>query len=292
MIRNPKPITTPTMTAVDFRIFIQHATVEDIDKFLELASTTRDGRNLALFWERAYDRGYAEGREDVLGEELELGTQELERKWMLQGQAVGYEEGYKKGKEDLDVKAIRTAAFEKGCCVGEVKERSLWEKGGHRLTRKCTTANLTPTSDVSVQSETLPSPLLVSSSAQTEALLTLPDSSPVPISEPPIPATVDLAPFIWADDTFSTLPIIPSKLPRDLSSLRSSTKNPFASLRRRHHYPKRPQIFSSCRHTYLYPTHPTLHHTPPLPNYPLDWHCDPCLFELSRVLRTLGWSHP
>jgi len=30
-----------------------------------LVSTTQDGRNLALFWERAYDRGYVEGREDA-----------------------------------------------------------------------------------------------------------------------------------------------------------------------------------------------------------------------------------
>lgn len=89
MTRNLKSTTTPAISAVDFRTFIQRANLEDIDKFLELASTTHDGRNLALLWERAYDRGYGEGREDVLGEELELGTQALEHKWMLRGRAVG-----------------------------------------------------------------------------------------------------------------------------------------------------------------------------------------------------------
>jgi len=69
------------VAAVDFRTFIQHAKLDDIEKFLMLVSTTQDGRNLALFWERAYDQGYVEGREDVLSEELDLATQEHEHEW-------------------------------------------------------------------------------------------------------------------------------------------------------------------------------------------------------------------
>ena len=115
--------------------------------------------------------------------------------------------------------------------------------------------------------------------------------SSVPISESSIPATIVSTPFNWADDAIllPTIPTaIPPKMPRDLSSLRSSSKNPFSSLRRRHHYSKRPQFFSSQHYTQFHPTHPPLHQTPP---FPLDWHRDPRLFELSRVLRSLGWSH-
>jgi flagellar biosynthesis/type III secretory pathway protein FliH len=73
---------------------------------------------LAFFWEQAYNRGYTEGREDVLSEDLDLAAQELEYECMQHGWAVGYEEGYKKGKEDsfqdIDIKAACTATFEEG----------------------------------------------------------------------------------------------------------------------------------------------------------------------------------
>jgi len=118
MVSDLKPTTTATISAIDFRTFIQHAKLEDIEKFLKLTSTTHDGRNLALFWERAYDWGYVEGREDVLSKELDLATQEHEHKWMQHGWAVGYKEGYKKGKEDSpqdrDIKAACIAAFKEG----------------------------------------------------------------------------------------------------------------------------------------------------------------------------------
>ena len=150
------------------------------------------------------------------------------------------------------------------------------------------------TATASVQTN---SPIIPQSSAlistQTEPTLlseNVSESSPVPISKSPIPANSDSAPFNWASDSIllSTLPMIPSNQPHDLSSLHSSSKNPFSSLHHRHHYSKCPQLFSSQRYTQFHPTHPPLHQTPP---FPLDWHCDPCLFELSHVLRSLGWSH-
>ena len=39
-----------------------------------------------------------------MSDELELGTQALEHKWMSRGQAVGYEEGYKRGRKSLMLK--------------------------------------------------------------------------------------------------------------------------------------------------------------------------------------------
>jgi hypothetical protein len=156
---------------------------------------------------------------------------------------------------------------------------------------------------ISVSIQTNPHVILPSSfasiSTQTEPPLpTIIHSesfkSPVFVLEPLIPTTISSTPFNWADDatSLSTIPTIPPKIPRDLSSLRSSSKNPFSSLCRRHHHSKRSKFLSSHRYTQFQPPHPPPHYTPPLLNNSLDWHRDPRLFELSRVLRTLGWSHP
>jgi hypothetical protein len=199
--------------------------------------------------------------------------------------------------------------------AGIQEERKRWESTRASLVNVATQTDSTTTASISIQTEPLlaPIPTTTTASVQTFSPYIPPSSaasistqteppfptvsesseSPVSISESTTPATIVSAPINWADDavSLSTIPTIPSKQPRDLSGLRSSSKNPFSSLRRRHHYSKRPQIFSSCRHTRSYPTHPPLHHTPPFHNNLLDWHRDPRLFELSRVLKTLGWSH-
>jgi hypothetical protein len=110
--------------------------------------------------------------------------------------------------------------------------------------------------------------------------------------------------FNWADDAagLPTVSTDPTKQPRDLSGLRSSSfsKNPFSSLQRRHQKfnKNKSHIFCSIPQHLCHHTFPSSHfllkphrYTPPSPNNPLDWHHDPRLFELSRVLRTLGWSH-
>ena len=183
---------------------------------------------------------------------------------------------------------------------GEEYSAGILEEQEHRESAHVSQVNVTTQTDpvitpISVQISLLnPSSSTATISTQTEPplpIITLPDSSPVPIFEPQIPATFDSAPFDWANDTsLSTLPLIVSKQSRDLSSLRSSSKNPFSSLRRRHHYLKHPKIISSHCYTQFHPTHSPFHHTPPLTN--LNWHHDPRLSELSRVLRSLGWSHP
>ena len=115
---------------------------------------------------------------------------------------------------------------------------------------------------------------------------------PLPIFKSPIPGIISSAPLNWADDaaSFSTIPTIPLKTPRDLSGLCSTSKNPFSSFRRCHRNSKHQQTVCSYQYTQPYPTCQPSHHSSPLTN--LDWHRDPCLFELSHVLRTLGWSHP
>ena len=109
--------------------------------------------------------------------------------------------------------------------------------------------------------------------------------------------------FYWADDAneLPTSSIEPTKCPRDLSSLCSSNflKNPFSSLQRRHRKfnKKRSHLFNSkhqyyCHH--IFPAHYShsqkLHHQfrPPL-SASLNWDQDPRLFDLSNILKALGW---
>ena len=222
IISDPNSTVTATISAVDFRTFIQHAKLDDIEKFLTLVSTTQDGRNLALFWERAYDRGYVEGREDVLSEELDLATQEHEHEWMQHGQAVGYKEGYKKGKEDSpqdhDIEAAHTAAFKEGL--------------------RASKANLRPTAKVGIQSC---APPMVSSSTQTSppSLVNVDMQTSVAMDSPS--PVLPVSCLDWAEDA-TLLPIAPllptpsvphQHAPRDFSGLHSSGLNPFSSLQRR-----------------------------------------------------------
>ena len=195
--------------------------------------------------------------------------------------------------------------FGEGFSAGIREERERWERVqvSKISVATQTVPTTTATSSISESTQTnfpcTPHSSSVSISTQTEPPIpTVSESIPIPIpsipiSEPPIPDTTSSAPFNWADDTssLSNLPLIISKQPRDLSSLRSSSKNPFSSLRRRHHFSKRQKTLSSHCYTQSYPTHPPLHHAPPLLTN-LDWHRDPRLLELSRVLRSLGWSHP
>jgi len=189
-------------------------------------------------------------------------------------------------------------AFEEGFSAGIREEQGRWESAQASKVNVNTQTDptITPSTSVQPKPPITPPPSTATISTQTEPLLPTISQSPelpVPISDTPIPAT-PLAPFNWADDaaSISTIPTIPPKMPRDLSSLRSSSKNPFSSLRRRYHHPKSQKAFSSHRYTQSYPTHRPIQHIPPLHTHPLDWHRDPRLFELSRVLRTLGWSHP
>jgi hypothetical protein len=275
-------------------------------------AATRSGTNAIQFTQfelskmlrQAFQQGSEQGYKSDLADAVEkLNTQ--------------YEDRHLEALNDFADRMQESSdnAFEEGFLVGTREERERQESArasqvnvstqmdtvttsisasvqtDHLVTSTSTTA----TASVQTNIPFIPSSSSASISTQTESQLptaTLSESSPILISEPPIPA-ISSAPFDWANDTFplSTLPLILPKQPRDLSSLRSSSKNPFSSLRRRHYYSKHPKNSPSCRYSQPYPTHQPIHHAPPLHNNLLDWHRDPRLFELSRVLRTLGWSH-
>lgn len=192
----------------------------------------------------------------------------------------GIEEGYKKGKEDFDVKNACSIAFEEGRRIGEANERSLWEKGGHHLTKKCT--NSPPTCNVGVQSEMLP---LISLSTQT---------SPPSLVNVNIQTSATMVSSLdWAEDATS-LPALPLP-PRDLSGLRSSKLNPFSSLQRRSknrigrtYRSRRCSLFNSFHPPHQISFSPFQQHSPKTYSH-LNWESDPRLSDLSRSLKALGW---
>jgi hypothetical protein len=246
--------------------------------------------------QEAYDRGYEHGMDEC---EAQLAS-------LQESLVAKYEKQHLSMLVDFGERCQELQE------AGIQEERERWESA--RLSKVNVTTQTDPatTSSIPVQTDSPITfiPTTTTTAVQTNPAIIPPTSSatistqtepPIPpVSESipfPIPATISSASFNWSDNAalLSTIPIIPPKLPRDLSSLRSSLKNPFSSLRRRHHHSKYPQKhILSNRYTQPYPTHQTyrpLHHTPPILSNSLDWHRDPRLFELSRVLRTLGWSH-
>ena len=324
---DPKPTAIAKISAINFRTFIQHAKLEDIEKFLKLASTTQDGRNLAFFWEQAYDRRYTEGRADVLREELDMASERLQNEWMLRGQDVGYEQGYKKGKEDclrdLNV-ATYTAAFEEGRRKGEENEKQLWEALGHMYDQRCMSQQPTrETISIGIQSELPYVPPMVSSPTQTSppSLVNIDTQTSVAMDSPP--PVLPVSRLDWAEDATS-LPIAPllstplapcQCAPCDFSGLHSSRPNPFGSLQRRSKQSHTQTAYRLCQKIpFTQPLHSRYQPSPlrppsslpkpqilrqasknePLVSSPsvLDWDQDPRLSDLSWALKALGWIRP
>ena len=111
--------------------------------------------------------------------------------------------------------------------------------------------------------------------------------------------------FSWAEDA-NSLPLLsttPSKHPRDLSCLRSSSTNPFSSLCRRRRKYKNSSYFSNfrfnpnCQHIlsnscyHISVSHTPCHSIRSHPPLSLDWDQDPRLADLSKALQALGWVH-
>jgi hypothetical protein len=307
-LSSPEPIPTPDINT------ITTFTVSYTPLLHPEPSATRSGTNaiqvtqfeLSKMLRQAFQQGSEQGYQVDLADAIkELNSQ--------------YEDRLSEASNDFTDRVQESSdnAFGEGFSAGIREERERWESRAPQVNVATQTNLATTTTSISVQTDNLvaftpkmetasvhphviPSTSSATISTQTEPPLPTVYSSesldsPVPISEPPIPATIIPKSFNWSDEAVSIIPTTPPKQPRDLSFLRSSSKNPFSSLRRRNHYSKHPQknIFLN-RYTQPYPAHqihPPLHHTPPFPSNSLDWHHDPRLFELSRVLRTLGWSH-
>ncbi|KAF8175350.1 hypothetical protein BJ912DRAFT_1075345 [Pholiota molesta] len=181
-----------------------------------------------------------------------------------------------------------------------------------------------PSVDFSMQTEPLEPERTLSVNCGMQTDMPEPPSSVASPQFLPIAvASSDPTPFVWSDEPSEVqillLPIVtPSSAPttstsfpnRDFSDLRSGM-NPWQSLQHRKGRDRRRSTQSlrqrgRQRPTYTTHTYPTMHYThipctpllnmpydpPPNPPAPLDWHVDPRLFELSHVLKTLGWVPP
>ena len=280
-----QPINSNTPVATfDFSFFIKNAKGTDIFRFLDAVSQTKEAQNLKLLFMRA----------------------------VSEGKKLGYEQGYKKGKEDclcdLDVDAAYTAAFEEGCCKGEEDEKWLWEMLRHTYNQRCMSQQPTPeTILIGVQSELPYVPPMVSSSTQTAPPflvdVNMQTSTAVDSPSPVLPVSH----LDWAEDV-TLLPIAPllptpsiprQHAPRDFSGLRSSKSNPFSSLQHRSQCFSHYSHQSHCRRSrFNFSSFHSPHHKSYKPSRShfytkmdshLNWESDPRLSDLSRSLKALGW---
>ena len=75
--------------------------MEDIKKFLKLANTTPEGKNLENLWRRAHAEGYEKGRKVAL-KDLETELKDKFREGIAKGMDLGCEQGYNVAKEAFD----------------------------------------------------------------------------------------------------------------------------------------------------------------------------------------------
>ena len=200
---------------------------------------------------------------------------------------------------------------------------------GHSQTCFTTASSLTATADAGTQVDlvallpprtntlvqTISANIQTSSTQTSPPLLVNVDMQTSVTMEPSPP----LSRLDWAEDATS-LPILPllpiSSVPRqcipcDFSGLRSSRPNPFGSLQRRSRTQIAPRhhqkiSFAQPLPSYYQPPLCPLSSLPkpwifpqalknaPLVSSPsvLDWDQDPCLLDLSRALKALGWICP
>jgi flagellar biosynthesis/type III secretory pathway protein FliH len=99
---------TPATSQLSFFDFITLATTEDIKKFLTLASTTPEGKNLENLWRRAHGEGYKKGKISLL-QDLEKKMEHKFEEGVDRGMDLGHEQGYTVAKEGFDgiIKALK-----------------------------------------------------------------------------------------------------------------------------------------------------------------------------------------
>lgn len=260
-----EPLSTDYSTS--FAMFISQAELSDIFFFFEAVGSSQESINLKIFWGRAFAEGKKVGKEE-----------EYNR---------GYNSGYNEGYSDACEKD-----YEAGLTAASVSTTEI----GTQITID---TPITVLSDQIIQTNSEPLPTAPALPDTTNSMVqTFPSSSASistqmePVLEPPIPATVALAPFSWADDV-ALLPtqVLPSsRPPRDLSGLRSLTSNPFSSLQRRSKHQKncRSRRRRSPSNFVFLPSHISFKSQFSSSSI-LDWESNPSLADLSHALKALGW---
>jgi hypothetical protein len=276
----PQSPTPPPSAAIDFETFIELCDLEDIHRFFDAVASKPEGRNLKLIWDRAFETGLDQGRN-----EERVKQDSRDREMYLQGKEKGIKEAEKTAKRaDFD-RCFHEVAR------GRAIEQLEWTSKGHGPHCLYPVAIL---SDQIIQTDpeppTPPTPATCDISTQT--------LEPPPLTA--LPQMTILPPLSWADDAAS-LPTqsLPSPLPpRDFSGLRSSSSNPFSSLQHRskrfyHHSHRSRRRHSHFNNSFHSPHHnlvkPFQSHFHTKTDSHLNWESDPRLSDLSRSLKALGW---
>lgn len=269
-------------TDFDITFFIEHAKYFDLIRFIDAILQTSTGRNVQLLWSRAVAYGEKNGVKKGFREGYDLGYNA--------GTSIGYNMGYDDG----------------ALVAPDPPDQNPPETPNVPTEPVPTSPTPAPqvqpaSSDQGVQTDTL-RPVPVDSSSQASTFPTAATSDH--LTEPPL--------LSWADD----IPPLPDILiqeplkapaPRDLSCLRSTSINPFSSIRYRSKRscgfknssdPPRQALyrhpFSRTRRVRQGPCKYAAERTntrpwPAPPPGDLNWEKDPRLADLSRVLVSLGW---
>jgi hypothetical protein len=282
----PQISATPPSTSIDFETFVELADLDDVLRFCDAVASTYEGRNLKLLWDRAFEAGLNQGRNE---------ERDFRDEMYLRGKACGIREA------EAATRRAEIDLFSHGIEKGRTEERTEWTSAGHGphcfspvailSDQVIQTNSEPPTTTVSVQTSTIHHH---DTSAQA--------SEPPP--SPSQPKKLCMVPLDWAEDAKS-LPITPLPpllhQPRDLSVLRSpSSSSPFSSLQHRskrfncHSYQPHRRFSHSHRFNSSYSPHrnsfkPAQPHFHTKTFSHLNWESDPRLSDLSRSLKALGW---
>ena len=330
---SPPLSTPPTVTdyTTSFATFISVADLSDIKRFCEAAGSSQEGINLKVFWGRAFAEGRKVGQEEEYNRGFNAGYNE----GYSEACEKDYEAGLS-ANASVSTTEIGTQTAERENTTSHDEIGTQTDSTMSPTTSRPRTfvengvgTCLAPTATVSVQtcphntSSPFPTPVLIQNEHPEcpkveNATRFGADTPPSTLGHEMSSKTVGFdqnhletaifsksrpkSPvqncFSWADDA-SALPTSPTlpHPPRDLSGLRSSTANPFSSLKRRHRYPQnsyrrhsQPRQKRFYSHSNYYPstTHPTCHSQPPF-GVSLNWDQDPRLTDLNNALRALGW---
>jgi len=266
---------SPPSTSIDFETFIELADLDDVLRFCDAVASIQEGRNLKLLWDRAFEAGLDQGRNE---------ERDLKDEMYLRGKAMGNKEAEEAAsRNEIDL-------YRHGIDEGRTKEQSEWTSAGHGPHCFSPVAIL---SDEGVQTNFEP-PITATCDASSQTI-----PLPNPVSDP-IHTTSSLS-FNWADEATSPpIQVWPSPLPpRDFSDLRSSKPNPFSSLqhrsrrffhcshksRHRHSHSNFNSFYSPNRNSFK-PSQPSFYTKT---HSHLNWESDPRLSDLSRSLKALGW---
>ncbi|KIM43451.1 hypothetical protein M413DRAFT_443388 [Hebeloma cylindrosporum] len=176
----------PQNNSIDFETFINLADLEDIVRFCDAVASTQEGKNLKLFWDRAFEGGLNQAR-------MEWGSRDEERKeFYFRGKAKGIKEA------EAAARSAEVDLFYHGVEKGRTEERLEWTSAGHGphcLAPVCVLSDAAVQTDSESSTQTLPaapsqssnvdtstqtSPSFVDVDTQTPVPQDPPSSSPMP----------------------------------------------------------------------------------------------------------------